>query len=158
MVSMMRKAAFVLASACAINLANSHSAFAQAGDAKKGIEAGNKAFGAAIAAGNAAGVAALYTDDAVAMPPNGEAVTGRPAIEKAFQGMIASGVKEVVLTAKEVEAHGDTATEVGAYSVKDAAGKELDRGKYIVVWKRVQGQWKLHRDIWNSNVPMPPAK
>jgi uncharacterized protein (TIGR02246 family) len=144
--------------ACAITLATPHSAFAQAGDAKKGIDAANKAFGVAIAAGNAAGVAALYTDDAVAMPPNSETVTGRPAIEKAFQGMIASGVKEVILTAKEVEAHGDTATEVGAYSVKDAAGKEIDRGKYVVLWKRVQGQWKLHRDIWNSNAPMMPAK
>ena len=100
-VIMMRKAAFVLACACAISLANSQSAFAQAGDAKKGIEAGNKAFSAAIAAGNAAGVAALYTDDAVAMPPNSEAVTGRPAIEKAFQGMIASGIKEVILTARK---------------------------------------------------------
>ena len=152
------KVAIVLACAGAISLANSHSVFAQAGDAKKAIEAGNKAFGAAIAAGNAAGVAALYTDDAVVMPPNSEAVTGRPAIEKAFQGMIASGVKEVLLTGKEVEAHGDTATEVGTYSVKDAASKEIDRGKYIVVWKRVQGQWKLHRDIWNSNMPMPAPK
>ena len=152
------KAAIVLACACAIGLMTSDSAFAQAGDARKGIDAANKAFGAAIASGNAAGVAALYTDDAVAMPPNSEVVTGRPAIEKAFQGMIASGVKEVILTAKEVEAHGDTATEVGAYSVKDAAGKEIDRGKYIVVWKRAQGQWKLHRDIWNSSVPMMPAK
>jgi uncharacterized protein (TIGR02246 family) len=152
------KAPLVLAYACAISLTAAHSAFAQAGDAKQAIEAGNKAWGAAIAAGNAAGVAALYTDDALVMPPNSEAVSGRPAIEKAFQGMIASGVKQAILTAKEVEAHGDTATEVGAYSIKDAAGKEIDRGKYIVVWKRVQGQWKLHRDIWNSNVPMPPAK
>ena len=156
---MMRvKVAIVLAGACAISLANSHLAFAQAGDAKKAIDAANKTWGAAIAAGNAAGVAALYTDDALVMPPNGEAVSGRPAIEKAFQGMIASGVKQATLTAKEVEAHGDTATEVGAYSIMDGAGKEIDRGKYIVVWKRVQGQWKLHRDIWNSNVPMPPAK
>jgi uncharacterized protein (TIGR02246 family) len=152
------KAAIVVACACAMSLATSHSALAQAGDAKKGVDAGNKAWAAAIAAGNAAAVAALYTDDALVMPPNGEAVTGRPAIEKAFQGMIASGVKQATLTAKEVEAHGDTATEVGAYSIKDAAGKEIDRGKYIVVWKRVQGQWKLHRDIWNSNLPMPPAK
>jgi uncharacterized protein (TIGR02246 family) len=156
---MMRvKLAVVLACACAISLATSDSAFAQAGDAKKAIEAGNKAFGAAIAAGNAAAVAALYADDALVMPPNSEAVTGKPAIEKAFQGMIAGGVKQATLTAKEVEAHGDTATEVGAYSIKDGAGKEIDRGKYIVVWKRVQGQWKLYRDIWNSNMPMPPAK
>jgi hypothetical protein len=22
--------------------------------------------------------------------------------------------------------------------------------KYVVVWKRVGGQWRLHRDIWNA--------
>lgn len=22
--------------------------------------------------------------------------------------------------------------------------------KYVVVWKRVDGQWRLHRDIWNT--------
>lgn len=152
------RSAAVLACAFVIGLAASPSVTAQSGNVKAAVDAANKKFGTAIAAGNAAGVAALYTEDAMALPPNGEAVRGRAAIEKAFQGMIASGVKEVTLTAQEVEGHGDTATEVGAYSVKDGAGKELDRGKYVVVWKRVQGDWKLHRDIWNSNMPMPSTK
>ncbi len=132
---------------------------AQNAAVKAAIDANNKKFGAAIAAGNPAGVAGLYTDDAMVLPPNGEAMSGRPAIEKLFQALVAAGIKEITLTAQEVEAHGDVATELGAYSVKDGAGKEIDRGKYIVVWKRVQGQWKLHRDIWNSNLPAAmPAK
>ena len=155
---MKMRSAAVLACAFVIGLAAAPSVTAQSGSVKAAVDAANKKFGAAIAAGNAAGVAALYTEDAMALPPNSEAVRGRAAIEKAFQGMIASGVKEITLTAQEVEGHGDTATEVGAYSVKDGAGKELDRGKYVVVWKRVQGDWKLHRDIWNSNMPMPPMK
>jgi ketosteroid isomerase-like protein len=40
--------------------------------------------------------------------------------------------------------------------MKVEGGKVVDRGKYIVIWKREQGQWKLHRDIWNTS--MPPAK
>lgn len=150
------RAAGVLAGAIA--LAASASVLAQAGAAKAAIDASNKKFGAAVAAGSAKGIADLYTEDAQVLPPNGETVKGRPAIEKLFEAMIVSGIKGATLTAQEVEGHGDTATEVGAYSVSDAGGKELDRGKYVVVWKRVQGQWKLHRDIWNSNVPMPPAK
>jgi hypothetical protein len=31
----------------------------------------------------------------------------------------------------------------------------LDEGKYIVIWKQVEGQWKLHRDILNSSRPAP---
>ncbi len=131
---------------------------AQTGAVKAAIDAANKKFGAAAAAGSASGLAALFTDDAMVLPPNGESVRGRPAIEKVFQGLIAAGIKQVTLTAEEVEGHGDTATEVGAYSVKDAAGTEVDRGKYVVVWKRVKGEWKLHRDIWNSNMPMPGVK
>jgi ketosteroid isomerase-like protein len=35
------------------------------------------------------------------------------------------------------------------------AGREqlLDRGKYVVVWKREDGRWRRHRDIYNSDAP-----
>jgi len=26
-------------------------------------------------------------------------------------------------------------------------------GKYVVIWKRDGGQWKIHRDIWNTSMP-----
>lgn len=152
------KVTAVLAGVLVIGFGAAASLLAQGGAVKAAIDASNKKFGTAVAAGSAKGVADLYTDDALVLPPNGEAVKGRPAIEKLFEAMIVAGVKGATLTAQEVEGHGDTATEVGAYSVADAAGKELDRGKYVVVWKRVQGQWKLHRDIWNSNMPMPAPK
>jgi hypothetical protein len=29
--------------------------------------------------------------------------------------------------------------------------KAIDSGKYVVVWKQERCQWKLYRDIWNSN-------
>jgi uncharacterized protein (TIGR02246 family) len=143
----------VLTGVVFVSLVGAQAVSAQTGAVRAAVDASNKKFGAAIAAGNAAGVAALYTEDAVVLPPNAESVTGRPAIEKFFLALIAGGVKGATLTAKEVEAHGETATEVGAYSIADAAGKELDRGKYIVLWKRVKGEWKLHRDIFNSSMP-----
>ena len=144
--------------ACVVALAGTAAVDAQSGTVKAAIDASNKKFSEALAAGNAAGVAALHTEDAVLMPPNTEAVKGRPAIEKLFMAFVAAGIKGVTLTSQEVEAHGDTATELGAYSIKDATGKEIDRGKYIVLWKRVKGEWKLHRDIWNSNMPLPAPK
>jgi uncharacterized protein (TIGR02246 family) len=133
-------------------------ASAQSGAVKAAIDAANKKFGTAVAAGNTADIAGLFTDDAMVLPPNGESVIGRPAIEKLFQALVAAGIKEITLTAKEVESHGDAATEIGVYSVKDGTGKEIDRGKYMVSWKKIQGQWKLHRDIWNSNQPLGVPK
>jgi ketosteroid isomerase-like protein len=32
---------------------------------------------------------------------------------------------------------------------KGAAPKEIS-GKYLVVWERVKGEWKLATDIWND--------
>jgi ketosteroid isomerase-like protein len=63
----------------------------------------------------------------------------------------------VTLTAKEVETHGTTAIEVGAYKITGPGQQVLDTGKYIVVWKKEDGQWKLHRDIFNTSVAAAPA-
>jgi ketosteroid isomerase-like protein len=61
----------------------------------------------------------------------------------------------IKLDTVEVEGFGDMAYEVGKYALSGKTGKVSDQGKYIVVWKKVRGQWKLHRDIFNSNVPVP---
>ena len=68
-----------------------------------------------------------------------------------------SGVKGAKLEVVEVEGMGQTAVEVGRYALSDAEGNVLDHGNYVVIWRKVEGQWKLHRDIWNSNVPPPAA-
>jgi uncharacterized protein (TIGR02246 family) len=126
-------------------------------DVRGALEATNKAFCVAVARGDAAAVAALYTSTAQALPPGGETARGRDAIQKAFQGMIDAGATNLTLSTVEVEAHGDTAHEVGTWVLKAKDGAAVDNGKYIVIWKREGGQWRLHRDIWNSSAP-PPAR
>jgi uncharacterized protein (TIGR02246 family) len=121
------------------------------------IEAVNKQLTGAFAKKDAAAAAALYTTDAVAYPPNGPAVSGRAAIQKMWAGVIASGVTDATLTTAEVDAQGNIAWETGTYVMR-VAGKPVDNGKYIVIWKREQGQWRLHRDIWNTNMPAPAPK
>jgi hypothetical protein len=32
------------------------------------------------------------------------------------------------------------------------AGHSVDHGKYIVIYRRERGRWKLHRDISSSSV------
>ncbi len=123
-------------------------------EARAGIEATNTQWMATFSQGDAAGVAACYTEDAQLMPPNGEIVSGREALQEGFQGLIEGGFK-LQLETTEVEGHGDTAHEVGTYTMA-IDGETVDEGKYIVIWKNVDGQWKLHRDIFNSNNP-PPA-
>lgn len=126
--------------------------------ARAAIEAANQQFTVAFAKGDAAALAGMYTTDAMAFPPNGDVAKGRAAIQKIWAGAIGGGIKGVTLTTTEVEAHGDSAHEVGNYEMKVDGGKVVDRGKYIVIWKREQGQWRLHRDIWNTSIPAPAGK
>jgi uncharacterized protein (TIGR02246 family) len=126
---------------------------AQSGNERAAIEAVNAKFGAAWGSKDAAALAALYTANATLLPPNSARVTGSAAILEFWKGALASAPDRGKLTTAEVEAHGDTAHEVGTYELSMADGKVADKGKYVVIWKREGGQWKLHRDIWNSDMP-----
>jgi uncharacterized protein (TIGR02246 family) len=124
-------------------------------EARAGIEAVNQQFMKLAAEKNAAGLAALYTEDARVLPPNGAPVEGRAAIEQFF-GAILQGIARVQLDTVEVEGHGTTAHEQEALTFFDASGAKIDEGKAIVIWKKVGEEWKLHRDMFSSNLP-PPA-
>jgi ketosteroid isomerase-like protein len=131
------------------------SALAQQRDIRVVIEEGNQQWSAAFSQGDSAALAAMYTLNAQLFPMHRESVGGMEAIQQFWQGVIASGVQGATLTTLEVDEQGDTAYEVGTYELRGEGNKVLDHGKYVVVWKREQGKWRLHRDIWNSNLPAP---
>ena len=120
---------------------------------RESIEAMGKKMGELGNAGNAAGMAELYSDDAVLMPPGVSRITGREAIQQYWQGLLDAGVKDISLTTVEVEDAGDAAVEVGiiaATAPGEGDARVALTGKYIVTWKRGGGgNWRLHRDIWN---------
>ena len=116
------------------------------------ICAANEVFMERFGQGNSAGVARLYTEDGQFLPPNSDEVIGKNAIQGAFKGLMDAGIKAIQLETLEVENYGDTASEVGRFTLKDEGDQILDRGKFIVIWKLVAGKWKLHRDIINSSL------
>jgi len=120
---------------------------------RSAIAAADEQFMAAYNAGDAAGLAALYTEDAQLMPPNSDFVAGREGLQGFWQAVMNMGIEKAQIDIIEVEDHGDTAIEVSRYELQDGSGQALDAGKFIVVWKRESGQWKLHRDIFNSSLP-----
>ncbi len=124
-------------------------------EARAGVEATNAQFMEAFSQGDATAVAACYTEDAQFLAPNSEIVSGQEAVQGAIQGLIDAGIKGLRLEATEVEGHGDTAHEVGTFTLMGEDGQTIDEGKYIVIWKKVGNEWKLHRDIFNSNMPLP---
>jgi ketosteroid isomerase-like protein len=123
--------------------------------ARSAIDAANKKFIAAFNKKDAAGVVATYSPDANAFPPNAPILKGRAAIQKMWQDVINSGITSISLVTTEVESGGNIAYESGTYEMKTQDGKVADKGKYCVVWKNVNGQWMLHRDIWSTDMPAP---
>ena len=120
------------------------------------IEAADQKFVSAFGRGDAAGIAQLYTEDGQILPPQSEPITGRHGIQAFWQGAMDMGVKAAKLESVEVEGHGDSAVEIGKYELYAAGQQRVDHGKYVVIWKREQGEWMLWRAIWNTSVP-PPA-
>ena len=124
-------------------------------DVHNAIVAADETFMSTFSQGDAAGIAALYTENGQFLPPNGDFVTGRQAIQATFQALMDMGIKAIKLEAIEVEGYGDTASEVGKYTLEGESGQVLDKGKFIVIWRQEAGQWKLHRDIINTSMPAP---
>ncbi|MDQ6651516.1 MAG: nuclear transport factor 2 family protein [Acidobacteriota bacterium] len=114
----------------------------------------NQKFMAAFARGDGVALASLYSQSAQVLQPNGNIVSGTHGIQAFWQGAIDSGLKQVKLETVEVEGMGSMAAEVGTYTMRRGSGEVVDSGKYIVLWKREKGKWRLHRDIWNSNTPL----
>ena len=101
--------------------------------------------------GDFEGVASLYTEDATAFPPGSAMVKGRAAIAAMWKGM-AEQVSDPKVTTLDVKPLGPSAArEIGTFSLKtNGATPQEVTGKYVVVWEKVGGEWKLAADIWNE--------
>ena len=111
---------------------------------------------ARYAANDAAGVAALYTEDAQLLPPDMEIVSGRAAIQEFVAKTNPPGGPEFEIATIETRVFGDYAHRQGSFTVKGPDGTPIETGKFIELWKKVDGKWLIHRDMWSSNAP-PPA-
>ena len=95
--------------------------------------------------------AGIYTENGQLLQPNGMTITGRKGIAEYWKATFASGVNEIKVVTKEVEGKGDMLYEIGSYEAYIKGGQLVDDGKFIVIWKKVNGDWLRHKDIWNSN-------
>lgn len=116
------------------------------------IHARIESFKAVFAASDAAGVAEFYTDDAMLLPPGCDMVQGKESVQAFWQEGMNMGIKNIMLDVLEVEQHGDTAIEISNYIMSGSDNQIIDRGKGVMIWKCEGGQWKMHRDTWNTSI------
>ena len=77
---------------------------------------------------------------------------GRRDIQTAMAGILNSGITKVDIRLENDYGIEDLIAgegELTLYAGEQAVGVE----KYIVLWKKEDGKWKLFRDIFNSNLP-----
>ena len=99
----------------------------------------------------------IWTEDGVQMPPNEAAVVGMDQLRQRNGGGMDLFVIDIEITNEEVEVDGNLAFSRGHYvatfSPKDGAQPIPVDGKFMTILKRqTDSSWKIHRDIFNSNV------
>ena len=124
---------------------------------KDEIQAVENQLSQAIAARDFDRLATLYTDNACLMPDGVPTCSGREALLGFFGGVCDSGIVATRFTTLDVEADGALAVETGRYELYAAhpSGdrQRVDAGRYLVVWRKVDGNWRIHRDMFNHAEP-----
>jgi uncharacterized protein (TIGR02246 family) len=114
---------------------------------------------AAVAKKDAAAISEFYAPEGRIMPSNAPTAKGRVAIAEFWKGLVSLPGVEFSFEPREVKVAeaGDMVYDMGTYflSYDGPQGRVQDRGKYLVVWERVSGEWKVLVDIDNSDLAAP---
>ena len=151
---------------CSLLLAAIAAACAQSGSAPlpasdvEAIRAASKAYTQAASEKAWSNWATFFTEDAIFLPPNTTAKNGRAEIEAWARGF--PPIRDLRIEPIEIGGRGDLAYVRGRYSFVMTISnqpEQPDSGKYIEIWrKQSDGSWKLFRDTFNSDVPLPSAQ
>ncbi len=96
-------------------------------------------------------------DDAILLPPDADIKAGRERIYKEDTELGLLGLLEWEPEDADVARSCDLGWTWGrwVFTVKDEQGNpEESYGKYLFIWKKIDGQWKVVANIWNDN-PQP---
>lgn len=117
---------------------------------------------AAESAKNAAGALAFFAEDVIVQPAGMPQIQGKEALGELYRWWFEeSGLKEFSGTTShiEVSAAGDLAYEYGVNRMVlvGPEGDLLDMGKYLGVWKKINGEWFIAVLSFSSDKPAPVA-
>ena len=111
-----------------------------------------KNFSRAYMEGDYETIAHSYTSDAKIFPTNADIISGREAIKQRWMQGSGTKILHHEIQPQEIKFFGDYAHDYGYFMGKTERkdGSVVDwKGKYVVIWKKEAGDWKMYLDIWN---------
>ena len=93
-----------------------------------------------------------YTIDAKIFPNNTDILQGRDTIIKYWTLPEGVQIKYHKITPEEIKIMGNEAYDYGYYEgvTSRSDGTESSwKGKYVIIWKKINEDWKIYLDIWN---------
>ena len=97
-------------------------------------------------------VAAVYVQDAYILAPGAPPVSGRKAIASFWRTVSGRGMQQLELQLVDLEQSGDKLTARGKYVMYDKGGAILDLGKFIAIYRKEKGSWRLQTDMFNTSM------
>lgn len=137
----------------ALLLVGAADAYGQPAEAER-LKELERQWSAAFQKGNIDWIVNRHASNGRVMPPGSEAQVGHEALRKFWTGLYET--EGLSLTFGPDEAHvsesGDMGYVIGRYQMTQPDGSE-DRGKYLVVWVKQGGEWRIAADMFSSNEP-----
>jgi ketosteroid isomerase-like protein len=120
---------------------------------KQIIEEKNNRFTQAHITGDTTFLNNIFTKDAKAFPPNSDVVIGRAAISAVNSQWVNLGIKEFREETTAFYGNEEYLIDEGTYYVRYGKNNTIDKGKYLNVWKKEDGDWKMFTNMWNTSMP-----
>lgn len=99
------------------------------------------------------GIVNCYTSDGVIFPNKRKILKGEAELKTFWTVPENVAIIHHKITPEEITIKGKTAYDYGYYEGKtrlpDGSINEW-QGKYVIVWKKVNKEWKIYLDIWNQ--------
>ncbi len=130
-------------------------------DIMKIIDETNKEIEALYREGNIDEAATHFASNAIQFPPNQPPIMGIEEYKSRWKESAAMGLWNFDLQVQEVKSSGNLAVERGKYTLtfEPNEGTPIppmsDEGNYVVLWEKIDGEWKVLWDAPVSTVPMP---
>ena len=137
----------------------------------------------AFNAGDVEALVSMFAGTGALMPPNSSTVRGHESITGYYTQLFNEGERNLEVEISEVGGEGDlgfvsgtflnvtqipvqvdddeveedAVDEEGAEAVEPEMQENRSRGKFVIILRKLVGNWKFESFIWNSDLPLPVA-